>query len=50
MTFNLDAGALPITPREPIAWDDVPAVSADPLAARASIERHVAELVERLRA
>ena len=49
VTFNLDPDALPARPRELLAWNDVPPVSGDPVAARTVIDGHVAELVDRLR-
>jgi protein-tyrosine-phosphatase len=50
ITFNLATAALPTAPAAVLAWDDVPPLSDDPVAARAAIERHVEALVERLRA
>jgi arsenate reductase len=49
VTFNLDPADLPAEPHELLAWDDVPAVSSDPIAARAAIDGHIARLIDRLR-
>jgi arsenate reductase (thioredoxin) len=49
ITFNVEPEALPGRPEQHLRWDDVPAVSEDPIAARAAIERHLEELVARLR-
>jgi arsenate reductase len=49
VTFNLDPADLPARPRELLAWDDVPPVAGDPVAARAVIDGHIAELIDRLR-
>jgi arsenate reductase len=46
ITFDLDPTELPVLPSDLQAWDDVPAVSAELLAARATIERHVVDLLE----
>jgi arsenate reductase len=46
ITFDLDPTELPGIPDDLQAWDDVPAVSAELLAARATIERHVGELLD----
>jgi len=48
ITFNVAPGELPAPPGEILAWDDVPPVSEDPIAARAAIERHIEALLERL--
>ena len=50
ITFNVAEATLPASPAARLAWDDVPPVSEDPIAARAAIERHIEQLVERLRA
>jgi arsenate reductase (thioredoxin) len=46
VTFNLESSELPAEPAERLVWDDVPAVSDDSAAARAAIDRHIADLIE----
>ena len=48
ITFNVPPGELPAPPAELLTWDDVPPVSDDPIAARATVERHIEALLERL--
>jgi len=45
VTFNLDPSELPRAPVRALAWDDIPAVSDDPDAAREAIERHLVDLL-----
>jgi len=49
VTFDLDPAGLPARPTALLAWDDVPAVGSDTAAARAAIDGHIAELLDRLR-
>lgn len=46
ITFDLDPAELPALPDDLQAWNDVPPTSEDLLAARATIERHVGELLD----
>ena len=45
ISFNLDAPELPPSRRQ-LAWDDVPAISEDPVGARRVMDGHLRELLD----